>query len=181
MRLSLVLILGVAACVGAHEWRVTQMENDAEAVRLAVRSLQLSHTGRIDVAMLTIEEALTLSPKNPSLWYDAGGIYAMKALMTYTSGMNNHKHWVAKSTRAAAEADRLSDDWFYTLDHADTLLFAHMYECEVDLVRLRELYLSIEDTRNAAVQQMIVARVKAVSNFIDDENQFFKPKQEQLF
>lgn len=176
LRLFLLLVIGASAIIGVHRWDNQTMKDRATAIELAVRATKLSHTS-IDEAILLIEQATAIDKNNPSIWYDASGFYAVKAMTVFTKDTSNHFYWVEKAIDAAREADRLSEDWFYTKDLGDTLLFAHMYGYTVDLSEALMLYMSVPPTGSDAMDRNMAVRVRAVERVISDRKEFFNEEK----
>ena len=173
IRLGAILIIGAVAIVGTHHWQNKLLRDSAKALELSIRATKVSHADP-DGAVLLIEQATALDPNNASIWYDASGIYGVKAMAAYVPKETGHIVWLEKSIDAARRADELSDDWFYTRDHADTLLFAYMYQYNgADLDFALALYKSIPDTGNKDVNRNIYVRVQAVERILADRKEFF--------
>ena len=172
-RLVLLLIVGVASVVAAAYWSNKQIWDAHAATELAIRAGKISHHSP-DESVLLIEQALDLDPRNAAIWYDASGIYGLKAMHVFVRGEQHHYLWLEKAIIAAETANALSDDWFYVRDHADTLLFAYMYEYQdADLSKALSLYKSIALTGNDGVDDNLKTRVKAVERILADRKEFF--------
>lgn len=174
MRLAVILVVGTIGIVTAHTWQNEQLRNNVLANELANRADKLSH-GNIDEAVMLIERATDLAPRNPNIWYAASGIYAMKAMTVFQSGTTTHYPWVEKSIDAARNADGCSNDWFYTKDVGDSLLFAFVYEYRpIDLIEILSIYNTIDTNGDAVMERHMHVRREFVKTLIEQQKEFFK-------
>ena len=161
-RVWALLFAGVVLVVAAHVYQVGLLTRNAAAERQAAMALVCIEKGEGDSAAALIEGAILLSPKNPSLYYDASGIYAVQAMSVFVKGGTEHYPWLVLSMDAAQKASKLSGDWFYLSDYANTLLFAFVYEYPVDLHKVLAAYEDIPEAPSAAVNQQIAFRTAFV-------------------